>query len=39
VLGKNITHWEKNREEFLLEEAHTGAEALLAITTELKTRR
>jgi hypothetical protein len=38
VIGKNLTHWENNRDEFLLEEAHVGAEALFAITTELKSR-
>jgi hypothetical protein len=37
-IGKNITHWAKESEPFLLEEAHLGAEALLAITTELKRR-
>lgn len=38
VLGKNLTHWEKDRTPELLEEAHMGAEALLAITNELKRR-
>jgi hypothetical protein len=38
VIGKNLTHWERDRAEELLEEAHMGAEALLAITTELKRR-
>ncbi len=38
VIGKNLTHWSKERSPELLEEAHMGAEALLAITTELKNR-
>lgn len=38
VLGKNLTHWERDRSPELLEEAHIGAEALLAITNELKRR-
>jgi hypothetical protein len=38
VIGKNITHWERERSPELLEEAHMGAEALYAITTELKNR-
>ena len=38
VIGKSLTHWEKDRAPELLEEAHMGAEALFAITTELKKR-
>lgn len=38
VIGKNLTHWSKNKNPDLLEEAHMGAEALFAITTELKKR-
>jgi hypothetical protein len=38
VLGRNLTHWERERTPELLEEAHIGAQALLAITTELKKR-
>ena len=38
VIGKDLTHWERERSPELLEEAHVGAEALLAITTELKSR-
>lgn len=39
VIGKNVTHWEREGSPELLEEAHMGAEALFAITTELKSRR
>ncbi len=38
VIGKNLTHWGKEQNDFLLDEAHTGAQALLAITEELKKR-
>lgn len=38
TIGKNLTHWERDRRPELLEEAHMGAEALLAITNELKKR-
>lgn len=38
VIGKNLTHWQRTHEAELLEEAHMGAEALIAITTELKKR-
>jgi hypothetical protein len=38
VIGKNLTHWSRANDPDLLEEAHMGAEALLAITTELKKR-
>lgn len=38
VIGKNITHWGRTKDPVLLEEAHLGAEALYAITTELKKR-
>ena len=38
VIGKEITGWQRTREDFLLEEADLGAEALYAITQELKRR-
>ena len=38
VIGKNLTHWSRSKDADLLEEAHMGAEALLAITAELKKR-
>jgi hypothetical protein len=38
AIGKNLTHWERDRNPALLEEAHMGAEALHAITNELKRR-
>lgn len=38
AIGKNLTHWAKSHDPALLEEAHLGAEALFAITTELKNR-
>lgn len=38
VIGKNLTHWSREHDGALLEEAHMGAEALFAITTELKRR-
>ena len=38
VIGKNLTHWARSNDPVLLEEAHMGAEALHAITTELKKR-
>jgi hypothetical protein len=37
-IGKNITHWSRESNSDMLEDAHMGAEALLAITTELKRR-
>lgn len=38
AIGKNLTHWSRSADAELLEEAHIGAEALLAITLELKKR-
>lgn len=38
VIGKNLTHWGRENDPALLEEAHLGAEALFAITSELKKR-
>lgn len=38
VIGKELTHWLRNKEAIRLEDAHLGAEALLAITKELKKR-
>jgi hypothetical protein len=38
VIGKNLTHWSRSNDKDLLEEAHLGAEALFAITSELKKR-
>lgn len=38
AIGKSITHWSRENNQDMLEEAHMGAEALLAITTELKKR-
>jgi hypothetical protein len=38
AIGKNLTTWARNKDASLLEEAHIGAQALLAITTELKKR-
>lgn len=38
VIGKNLTHWTREHDNALLEEAHMGAEALMAITEELKKR-
>jgi hypothetical protein len=38
AIGKNLTQWSRSQDPVLLEEAHIGAEALLAITTELKNR-
>jgi hypothetical protein len=38
VIGKNLTTWNRSMDKDLLEEAHMGAEALFAITTELKRR-
>ena len=38
VIGKNVTGWMKTKEGFLLDEADLGAEALYAITQELKKR-
>lgn len=38
VIGKELTHWMRNKDEALLEEASLGAEALYEITLELKRR-
>lgn len=39
TIGKNVTGWQRNpSEDYLLEEADLGAEALYAITQELKRR-
>jgi hypothetical protein len=38
AIGKNLTQWTRSHDDALLEEAHLGAEALLAITAELKKR-
>lgn len=38
AIGKNLTHWSREHDAALLEEAHLGAEALLAITAEIKKR-
>lgn len=38
VIGKNLTQWTRGQDDALLEEAYMGAEALLAITEELKKR-
>jgi len=38
VIGKGLTQWQRSNSDELLEEAHEGAQALLAITTELKKR-
>lgn len=38
VIGKEITHWARNHDDALLEEASLGAEALYEITLELKRR-
>lgn len=38
VIGKNLTQWTREHDDALLAEAHMGAEALLAITEELKKR-
>jgi hypothetical protein len=38
AIGKNLTHWSREHDDALLDEAHLGAEALLAITAELKKR-
>jgi hypothetical protein len=38
VIGKNVTGYLRTRDDVLLEEADLGAEALYAITQELKKR-
>jgi hypothetical protein len=38
VIGKEITHAQRTRDELALDEAILGAEALLEITKELKKR-
>lgn len=38
VIGKEITGWARTHEGALLDEADLGAEALYAITQELKRR-
>jgi hypothetical protein len=38
VIGQNLNHWSRNKDETLLEEAKIGAEALYEITLELKRR-
>lgn len=38
-IGKYLTHYQGDNNPDMLEEAHMGAEALLAITSELKKRQ
>jgi len=38
VIGKEITHHQRDKNEFALEEALMGAEALVAIIKELQKR-
>jgi hypothetical protein len=38
VIGKEVTHWMRDKNEYALEEASLGAEALTAIINELKKR-
>lgn len=38
VIGKEVTHWLRDRDDARLDEAEQGAEALLAIIRELRTR-
>ena len=38
VIGKEVTHWMRDKNEYSLEEAALGAEALTAIINELKKR-
>lgn len=38
VIGKEVTGWMRTRDSALLDEADLGAEALYAITQELKKR-
>ena len=38
VIGKEVTGWMRSKEAALLDEADLGAEALYAITQELKKR-
>jgi len=38
VIGKEVTHWMRDKNEHSLDEAALGAEALTAIINELKKR-
>jgi hypothetical protein len=38
VIGKEVTHWMRDKNEYSLEEAALGAEALTAIIKELQKR-
>lgn len=38
VIGKEVTGWMRTKEDFLLDEALIGGEALVAIVKELKKR-
>ncbi len=38
VIGKEITHYQRNKSQDSLDEALLGAEALIAIIKELQTR-
>jgi hypothetical protein len=38
VIGKEITHYQRDNSEFALEEALMGADALVAIIKELQKR-
>ena len=38
VIGKNVTHHQRDKDKVALEEAALGAEALVAIVEELKKR-
>jgi hypothetical protein len=38
VIGKEVTHWQRDKSDDALEEAALGAEALTAIIKELKKR-
>jgi hypothetical protein len=38
VIGKEVTHWQRDKSDYALEEAALGAEALTAIIKELKKR-
>jgi hypothetical protein len=38
VVGKEVTGWMRTKEEYLLDEALVGGEALVAIIKELKKR-
>jgi len=37
-IGKNLNHWTRDRDIAFLIESHIGAEALLAVVNELKSR-